>query len=414
MKVKRLQSDNGGEYDNKRSHAWFDEIGIQWEPTVPHTPEQNGVSESLNRWLMDRVRSILFDKSLNARLWAEVANTVIYLKNCSPTTSPGGRTPYEAWHGCLPNVAHLRALECVAFVHTPKEKRKKLDLHSRKCIFLGYMASNIFSLCDPVARQLLRARDVVFNEAASFRAGWTLGIDNFVKSSPLLLQVNVPGSSGSQSALNEVPAASPVPKLPQPDSRLSPTTPNDPEPTRQVDDAIPLSRPSHEASKAYEEEEGIGQLPETPVRTPSTPAKGPATLAPSFRDPQSPQRVEPRVSQRANKGKLPAQFLGMATMTELLDTPRMAEEVRCLSDRVQWEQAIEDELQSLEKHHTWDLVKLPPRKRALSGKWVFKKKLGPNGCVSRFKARWIVQGYEQQHGLDYDQTFAAIVKPASI
>ncbi len=80
MKVKRLRSDNGKEYKSKRSHAWFEKTGIQWEPTVPYTPEQNGVSESLNQTLMDRVSSVLFDKGLDARLWAEVANTVIYLK----------------------------------------------------------------------------------------------------------------------------------------------------------------------------------------------------------------------------------------------------------------------------------------------------------------------------------------------
>jgi transposase InsO family protein len=62
--VKQLWSDNGGEYDSKQSHAWFDKTGIQWELTVPYTPEQKGVSQSLNRMLMDRVQSVLFDKVL--------------------------------------------------------------------------------------------------------------------------------------------------------------------------------------------------------------------------------------------------------------------------------------------------------------------------------------------------------------
>ncbi len=72
-----------------------------------------------------------------------------------------------------------------------------------------------------------------------------------------------------------------------------------------------------------------------------------------------------------------------------------------------------DELASLNEHETWDLVDLPDGKETLSGKWVYKKKLGPEGSVSCFKARWVVRGYEKRHGLDYDQTFAAVVKPAS-
>jgi hypothetical protein len=135
------------------------------------------------------------------------------------------------------------------------------------------------------------------------------------------------------------------------------------------------------------------QLPETRVRTPSVPATHPSTIAPSFRDPQSPhlfgrsRRIgkvvagEPaqpqRISQRPNKGKPPARFLGIATTSELLDS----------TDWIQWEQAMKYELQSLEKHRTWDLVDLPPRKSPLTGKWVLKKKLGPNGSLSRYKAR---------------------------
>ncbi len=49
--------------------------------------------------------------------------------------------------------------------------------------------------------------------------------------------------------------------------------------------------------------------------------------------------------------------------------------------------------------------------RALRGKWVYKVKRDVNGKVARFKARWVVKGYLQQFGVDFDQTFAAVVKP---
>ena len=72
---------------------------------------------------------------------------------------------------------------------------------------------------------------------------------------------------------------------------------------------------------------------------------------------------------------------------------------------------MEDELNSLKENGTWSLVPLPAGRKALSGKWVYKTKVGANGEVLKHKARWVVKGYEQRHGVDYDQTFAAVVKP---
>ncbi len=47
----------------------------------------------------------------------------------------------------------------------------------------------------------------------------------------------------------------------------------------------------------------------------------------------------------------------------------------------------------------------------LGGKWVYKIKRDVDGNIACFKARWVVKGYLQQFGVDFDQTFAAVVKP---
>ena len=49
--------------------------------------------------------------------------------------------------------------------------------------------------------------------------------------------------------------------------------------------------------------------------------------------------------------------------------------------------------------------------RPLRGKWVYKVKRDVEGKIARFKARWVVKGYLQQFGIDFDQTYAAVVKP---
>ena len=58
-----------------------------------------------------------------------------------------------------------------------------------------------------------------------------------------------------------------------------------------------------------------------------------------------------------------------------------------------WHNAMLEELRALEKNKTWDLVTLPPGKKAVSCKWVFTVKQNPEGKVERYKARLVARGY---------------------
>lgn len=71
----------------------------------------------------------------------------------------------------------------------------------------------------------------------------------------------------------------------------------------------------------------------------------------------------------------------------------------------QWAHAIQEEVDQLEKNKTWDLVPMSEVKtghKPLSGKWVFKVKHNVNDNIARFKARWVVRGYLQKYGVDFD------------
>lgn len=112
-----------------------------------------------------------------------------------------------------------------------------------------------------------------------------------------------------------------------------------------------------------------------------------------------------RRSQRTTKGKLPARYACKVKF----EPNSMREAIECV-DCDMWQVAMNDEIQSLCDNGTWDLVKLPPDKKAIGCKWIYKLKEDETGNVTRYKARLVAQGYTQKFGEDYDGVFAPVVK----
>src|SRR5271167_3054287 len=96
-KIKRFRSDNGSEY-KLHMEGFLKQKGIKHELTAAYHPDQNGVAERANRTIMERTKAIIADGKFPKKLWAEIAATVVYLKNRSPTVALDNITPYEAWH----------------------------------------------------------------------------------------------------------------------------------------------------------------------------------------------------------------------------------------------------------------------------------------------------------------------------
>jgi hypothetical protein len=137
--------------------------------------------------------------------------------------------------------------------------------------------------------------------------------------------------------------------------------------------------------------------------------------------------LEPRRSKRARKETSYGDDFITAFLTEpylidddfvyvfiLEDDPRTYEEAMKSVDAVFWKEAIDSELQSILSNNTWELVDLPRGCKPITCKWIFRKKLKSTGSIDKYKARIVVRGFTQRHGIDYFDTYSPVTKIATI
>ena len=82
--LKRLQTDNGGEYISREFKEYCSKHGIMHEKTIPGTPKHNSVAEMMNWTIEEKVRCMLKLAKIPKSFWGEVVNTAVYLINRSP------------------------------------------------------------------------------------------------------------------------------------------------------------------------------------------------------------------------------------------------------------------------------------------------------------------------------------------
>ena len=170
LKIKRVRSDNGGEYRDNRFREFYANNGIKMEKTVRMTPQQNGVAERMNRTLNERARSMRTHAGLPKMLWAKAVNTATYLINRGPSIPLDGKIPEEVWSGKEVNLSHLRVFGCISYVHIDSSERSKLDAKSNKCVFVGYGGDEFgYRFWDYENRKIIRSRDVIFNENVMYK-----------------------------------------------------------------------------------------------------------------------------------------------------------------------------------------------------------------------------------------------------
>lgn len=350
-RIRTLRTDNGGEYTSKEFEKYLKSKGIRHETTVDYTPEQNGTAERMNRTFVDSARSMLAHAGLPKSYWSEAVNTAAYVRNRLPTRSVKNVTPYELWYGKKPDVSHLKVFGCIAYSHIPEQKRKKLDCKAEGMRFVGYSETKKgYRLFSEVTRKTVVRRDVKFNER-DFGHFMTVDIDLRLDDEKPLRDTTEPTFEQGMDN-SKVPIQKPLPDITEPT----------------LTNQMPIP-------KVGSAEQRSSRVIKPPVRY----------CFDEFAD----HAID---------------HVAYLTIEEALSSPQ----------KELWKEACDNELESLERNRTWDLVELPHERKAIGCKWVLKVKCSSDGSIERYKVRVVAKGYAQKFGIDYGETFSLVVKSPSI
>nr|KYP76489.1 S-adenosylmethionine decarboxylase proenzyme 1 [Cajanus cajan] len=298
--------------------------GLIHEVVAPYTPQHNGIAERRNRTVLNMARSMLKSKEMPHSYWGEAVATAAYILNLCPTKRLKFKTPEEVWSGKKPSVKHLRVFGSVCWKHIPDERRRKLDDKSMKLVLVGYHATGAYKLIDPITKRVVISRDVLVDEKTTWN--W---------------------SSLESKSNNRV-------ELSWTDSVES---------TEQVQTDAPVNVNNGQTA-------AIGR--NRPVRVVQAPTRFGDYVINS-------DRVVTVEGELIGETEDENDLVHLALYAEIEPEPVCFE--KAILDP-KWLEAMQEELDAIQRNQTWALTDLPKNHRPITVKWVYKTKLNPDGSVA--------------------------------
>jgi Reverse transcriptase (RNA-dependent DNA polymerase)/Integrase core domain len=475
LKLKRLHSDGGKEFCNTRLEAFLTANGTDHTVTPPHKSELNGIAERMNQTLMEMTRSLLIQSGAPLSLWGEAMRSAAFAFNCTVQPSNGqSSSPSQVLLGKSVDPSRLRVFGCDVWHTLPHVEQAKLGARAQKAMFVGYSIDGLlYRILKPDnTLRLIFTRDVKFMEdsftvaaelcvsvadqrQADLRSA--LARSNGVYIDPSLAlghadelqeltRHTVPRQSDDEEVElqeRDFPSASPaleptVVDEPEadfnadnPDSSaddgnhdLSPEpAPSSPEvsspPPQVADDHPSESTDSSPAPSALSEPER-----EIEPTAASSPAPAPAASAEPVQLRRSArvrqQTIQPGfintdiISPSQEQMMFGALVAVAAAAKDAMVDPSSYKQAIARKDAPKWLEAIQGELQSMEKNRVWALVHPPTGATIIRSRWVFKTKLDDHNQPTKWKARLVAKGFQQVQGINFDETYAPVARHKSI
>lgn len=362
-KVKRIRTDNAKEFKSKDFAQIARKHNITQEFSTEYCPEQNGRVERQNRTIVEMARTLLAAAELPLSLWGEASNTAALIRNLLPLDRLDGHTPWEAWYGERPDISFLRIFGSKAYALIEGRPRHKFAQKSEKLILVGFEPQQkAYRLWEPGTRRVAIRRNVDIIE-------------------PDCQQRKIITEEESEASSQE--------------------TTNDKENYKKTEDyqeeSADMTDKEFESDRQHQKRKYEKRIWK----------QDPVGIATRTRRKTTSAQAEDELKNDDVLSCLAYAFsaeAGPSDINEALNS----------SDRNQWEDAMADELKSLEQNKTWDLVELPSDRRAIKNKWIYKIKTKPDGTIDRYKARLVVKGCSQKANIDYTETFSPVARFESI
>lgn len=423
-KLKTLRTDKGTEYFNNNLINHCKSQGILHQSTQTFTPQQNGVAERCNRTLEERGRCLLFEANLPKKFWAEAVHMASYLMNRSVNSSSADKTPEELWSGKKVDLSNLRLFGSPVMVHVPKQKRKKWDKKSEKFIFTGYDATTKgFRCIDPNTNKFVISRDVIFHEDVINAQPEVDGGSAVSKGEEMS---KAKATKVCKSSNNNIVSGRVVVDM---SDEVDDTTENqfqegNGDPMNESEDIVNFedaNDESIETSNAADTDPSIIVLDDTTATENSSANETNSEYDMTYIDDVSgdPDYVPPTesedsfIAKKSPESKLQPNSFNLIHFAYFAE-PTSVKEATQGNEAEQWNGAMHEEMDSLLHNQTWTLTELPPGRKAIRSKWVFKLKRDQQGNIARYKARLVAKGCSQVKGIDYDETFSPVVRYASL
>lgn len=341
---------------------------------------------------MDKVRCMLAETGLEEDFWAEAASTAVYLINRTPNSVLKFKLPEEIWSGSKPDLSHLRRFGCTAYVHKVQEKTKPRAL---KGVFVGYpFGVKGYKVWISDIQKCETSRNVVFNEELYKDTIKKSAKDKEQSSDQTTQRAVAEADTREKPRLRKVTFAENLIQGPTPSDDES----NNENGDERISDSsadVYGSEGEEDTSETYEEEQDLDHYLFARDRK---------------------RRSNIRPPSKFEDGNFVAYALVVISRSKYaLVEPRNYQEARRSKDWKFWNGASVDEIDSLHRNHTWDLVERPRGQKVIGCRWLYKLKPGIPGVEDkRYKGRVVAKGYSQKEGIDYHEVFSPVVKHTSI
>ncbi|CAI7761653.1 unnamed protein product [Closterium sp. NIES-53] len=405
VKLKSFQSDGGGEYTSQRFKQFFAERGIERLISLPYAHHQQGVAEQMNRTLHNTMRKLLRGMRLPNHQWPEAMDHAVMLHNLFSSSSlPDNASPHLLWIGKQGSTKLLRVFGCMVQYRPPSARAGRFSQRAQWGLHLGIKRNyNVWKLFYVHSKETVAARDVIFYERLTLPTylaklaedrdptGGFRGDRAFASAADK-------ADWDKQNVDNASEEAGPLPycSVPIP-----------------MDDENPRESVNAET---YFDFADTGYVTLAEVNTNEAKRIGPHFIPDPKTGDEAAYPADTTLPRYTLSG---LQILGLVTAVHGTETPKEPATVQQAlggEHREKWREAMDKELKALKERNTWKVVPIgvARNKTILTGKWVFRVKTKAYGTIDKFKARWVVRGFDKEHGRDFTETFAPFGRQTSL